>query len=329
VLLHVLNTCLFFLVARRLGWTPLRCWLAAAFFAACQVHQEAVMWYAALPELLLFFFCGCFLLSWNGFVRSGTANQYALAALWFTLALLSKEAAVILVPIAAALAWKHNRNLMTVAPFASMALAYALLIFAAKNDHLHLNDGTFSFQAPVLLVWIKSLTRMLWFSGFLAIAAITVWNRRAWRKVLPAAIWTCVAVLPFCFLLYMPVVPSRHTYLPSAGVGLLVATGLLVTAARFRKRRWVLAATAAALLTCNGAYIVVKKRGQFLERAAATEELLRVARDSEGLIYMTCFPYGRDVAAKALEIKLDQPPSRLVWDALPPPGGIAFCAKDP
>ena len=329
VLLHVLNTCLFFLVARRLGWTALRSWLAAAFFAASQVHQEAVMWYAALPELLLFAFCACFLLSWNSFVRYGSAVQYALAAGWFILALLSKEAAVILVPIAAALAWRHKRILLTVAPFATLAVIYALAIFAAKDEHLHLNDGTFSFQAPVLTVWIKSLGRMLWFSGFLAIAAIFFWNPRAWRKVIPAAIWAGLAILPFCFLLYMTVVPSRHTYLPSAGVALLIATGMLVTAARFRTRRWVLAATAAGLLAYNIAYIVVKKRGQFLERAAATEELLRVARDSNGLIYMTCFPYGRDVAEKALEIKLDQPSSRLVWGTAPPPGVITFCAKDP
>jgi hypothetical protein len=329
VLLHVLNTWLLLIAARRLGFGRVRSGIAAAFFAVYQAHQEAVMWYAALPELLLFFFCACFLLSWNSFLRRESNVQYVLAMLWFVLALLSKEAAVILVPVAAALAYQRERGLFRVAPFALAAVVYTAAIFGARDEHLHLNDGTFSLQAPFVAIWAKSLGRMLWFSGFLAILAIAAWHRWAWRAVMPAVIWMGVALLPFSFLLYMPVVPSRHTYLASAGIGFLVATGLLVTSARFRTHRWILPVSLLMLLTHNTTYVLVKKRSQFLERAAATEDLLRVASGTKGLIYMTCFPYGRDVAEKAIEIKLAQSPSRLVWDTAPPPGVITFCAKDP
>jgi hypothetical protein len=329
VLLHVMNTWLLLVTARALGMGRVRSAIAAAFFAVYLGHQEAVMWYAALPELLLFFFCGCFLLSWNSYLRRGSNGQYALAMVWFVLALLSKEAGVILVPIAAALTYQRERGLLRVAPLALGAAIYAAAIFGAKDQHLHLNDGTFSLQAPFLATWARSLGRMFWFSGVLAILAIAAWHRRAWRSVMPAAIWMGVALVPFSFLLYMPVVPSRHTYLASAGIGLFVATGLLITRRQFRAHRWVLPVLLGVLFAHNTGYVLIKKRAQFLQRAAATEELLKFARSTEGPIYMTCFPYGRDVAEKAIEIKLLELPSRLVWDKTPPPGVVGFCAKDP
>jgi hypothetical protein len=42
-------------VWRPIGWRVSA--LAACYFAVSQRHHEAVIWYAALPELLVFFFC--------------------------------------------------------------------------------------------------------------------------------------------------------------------------------------------------------------------------------------------------------------------------------
>jgi hypothetical protein len=329
VLLHVLNTWLLFLAGWRLGLGGVRSYLASAFFAVYAGHQEAVMWYAALPELLLFFFSGCFLLSWNSYLRNRSKTQYLLATAAFVLALLSKEAGVVLVPIAAAMAVQRGRRVWSVAPMAVMAAIYTAAIFAAKAEHLHLNDGTFSLHAPFVMTWARSIAKMFWVSGLLGIGAIVFWRRRTLRSLLPAAMWIGAAMTPFSFLLYMPVVPSRHTYLASAGIGFFVAAGFLITHARFRSRRWVLPLLSAALIVPNTGYVWVKKRQQFLERAAATEGLLNLANTSEGPIYVTCFPYGRDVAEKAIEIKLLQSSSRLVWQTLPPPGVLTYCAKDP
>ena len=329
VLLHILNTWMLFLAARQLGLGAVRSYIACAFFAVYLGHQEAVMWYAALPELLLFFFCACFLLSWNSHIRNRSNVQFALAVLWFVLALLSKEAGVVLVPIAAAMAYQRGRSIWRVAPLAVLAALYAALIFSAKASHLHLNDGTFSLHAPFLLTWARSIGRMFWIWGLLSVLAIAFWRRRSWRSLIPAAIWMGIAFLPFSFLLYMPVVPSRHTYLASAGIGFVVATGLLVTRVRFRPHKWVIPVLLAVILMHHSGYILVKKRQQFLDRAAATEDLLALARNTTGQIYMTCFPYGRDVAELAIGITLAQPPSRLVWGVAPPPGVITYCAKNP
>lgn len=327
--MHVLNALLVFFAGWKLGLGGVRSYLAAAFFAVQAGHQEAVMWYAALPELLLFFFCGCFLLSWNRYARNGSSLHFALSFLWFTLALLSKEAGVILVPVAAAILFQRQRRLWPVFPLAAAAALYTAAIFAAEAEHLHLNDGTFSLRAPFVQVWALSIWRMFWVWGVLSATALVAWRRPVWRTLLAPAFWIAVAILPFCFLLYMPVVPSRHTYLASAGVGFFVAAGALAARARFRQVPWVLPAILALLVAQNTAYVWTKKRAQFLVRAEATEALLRTARHNGGLIYMTCFPYARDVAEKALEIGLGQSSARLVWNTPPPPGAVSFCAKDP
>ncbi len=329
VLFHIFNTWLVALAGWRLGLGRTRSLLAALFFAVYLGHQEAVMWYASLPELLLFFFCGCFLLSWNRFLQTKSIWDYGATLLWFVLALASKEGGVVLVPIAAAMAYQRRRNLLPLLPFAAGAAVYAAAIFAAKADHLHLNDGTFSLHAPFVATWARSIVRMFWIWGFLALSAIVLWRRPLWRSLRFPALWIAVALLPYSFLLYMPVVPSRHTYLASAGVGFVVATGLLAARARYHAHRWVLPLLAGILIAHHTGYIWIKKRVQFLERAEATEELVRLASQTSGLIYVNCFPYGPEVAELALKIRLNQSPARLVFSKSPPPGATTFCAKDP
>lgn len=329
VAMHVLNTVLLFLTAWKLGLGGVRSYLAALFFAVQQRHHEAVMWYAALPELLLFFFCACFLLSWNVYARRKSTAHYCLATVCFVLALLSKEAGVALVPIAGLMLYQRGRSVWRAAPLAVLAAIYTAAIFAAKSNHLHLNDGTFSLHSPFILVWARSMGRMFWVWGVLGILAVALWRRRTWRSLIPAAVWMSVALLPFCFLLYMPVVPSRHTYLAGAGVGFFVAGGIMAARSRFRSYPWVLPLLLTSIVISSTGYLWTKKREQFLVRAEATEGLTRLARGTSGPIYVTCFPYGPDAADKALEIVLNQSGTRLIWNVPPPPGALTYCAKDP
>jgi len=330
ILMHILNAWLVLLVGWRLGLGGIRSFVAAAFFAVYARHQEAVMWYAAMPELLVFFFCGCFLLSWDRYLRRGRAWDYGLAALWFLLALASKESAVAVVPIAAALAWRRDRSPLSVAPMAAAAVLYAAGIFYSKDNHLHLNDGTFSLHAPFVATWARSIARMFWVSGFLGLIAIAAWRRAAWRCLRAPALWIAATMLPYSFLLYMPTAPSRHVYLASAGLGFVVAVGLEAARRRFAGQRWVVPIIAAALAIHQISYVWFKKREQFLRRAAATEELIAEAGRTQELIYVTCFPYGREVAEKALEIRLHQKAeARLVFTKTPPPGVRTYCAANP
>jgi hypothetical protein len=319
--LHVLNT---WLVAL-LGIWPVIGWRisipAAAFFAVAECHNEAVMWYAALPELLVFFFVLLCVHAWAFWLRSRYAGWFLAAFTAFALALLSKESAAVLpallaIPLVARREW---RNLLWLAPFFAVDAFYAWGIFAAKADHLHLNDGTFSLHAPVLVTLRNSMGRLLWVWGFLALLVVARRRLAHW-----SLLWMALAFLPYSFLTYMPRVPSRHTYLASAGLAVLV--GLAWTALRERKLVRGFSAVAVALLVlgANVGLLWGKKRGQFLERAQPTEALVAFARRHPGEIHLRCFPYAQDVAVYAMKMA-GQSPDRLILHSQPPHNAADFC----
>jgi len=338
VLLHVLNTWLVLALGvwRLIGWRTSAA--AAAFFAVHEGHQEAVMWYAALPELLLFFGALLCLVCWIRWVQSGgTARRwYAGALLAYLCALASKESAVAVVPLLALplsgerIGWR--RGMSWLAPFGAVALPYAWLIFVSQRAHVHFSDGSFSLDAPFWVAWSNSFGRVLWIWGLIGLLALGAWRARRWLPAVSVAlVWIGITLLPYSFLTYMPRVPSRHTYWASAGLALLVAAAFLECRERLG-RRSVAAAVGAVILAHNAGYIWIKKRAQFLERAAPTEALVKLARRSDGPIYVHCFPYGFEVAQRAVELATGKPASVLIWDRSLPraavfcPGGHVFPA---
>jgi hypothetical protein len=217
--------------------------------------------------------------------------------------------------------WKERLRLWPyVVPMAALAILYGWGIFAAKANHLHLNDGTFSFSAPFVQTWFRSLIRMFWFWGILAVAALR--GRVPWTAVF----WIAVSLPPYCFLIYMPHVPSRHIYLASAGLALIVGAAL----AGFERRRLLLTVALAAMVLHNVGYIWIKKREQFLQRAEPTEQLVRVAREKGPPLVMGCFPYTREVADSTVQVMLGWKPGSLLWSSSigQDPAAHNFCPQD-
>ncbi len=325
VLIHILNTWLVFALGawRFIGWRVAA--VAAAFFAVHEGHQGGVMWYASLPELLVFLFVLLCLALWALWLRStaGGWRLYAVALFCFLLALASKESAVVTVPLLVALAvaerasWR--RLMLAVTPMTVFALGYAWAIVRSRATHLHFNDGTFSLDAPVWVTWSNSYGRLLWIWGAFALLALAIWRARQWRALLAGAmVWIGIALLPYCFLLYMPRVPSRHTYLASVGLALIVAAAFLTLCERWlASRRWVPALVAVLILTHNVGYLWVRKRAQYLERAAPTEKLIEMARHADGPIYIHCFPYPFEIAERAVEMVAHKPRSILLFGRHP------------
>src|ERR1700683_3249663 len=92
LILHIANTWLVFFAC--LAWPRMRhaaLW-AAGFFAVHEGHQEAVMWFSAIAELLQFFFGGLALVLWMRGRR-----WIVPSLLCFALALVSKESAAIFI----------------------------------------------------------------------------------------------------------------------------------------------------------------------------------------------------------------------------------------
>lgn len=317
ILLHIVNSWLVFWLGRRLGLGRRAAIAAAAFFALYEGHQEAVMWYAALPELTVFAFVVLSLLLWVRFEDSGRRVAWLAASLAaFVLAMLSKESAVAAVALLPLVARERRRMLAWVLPYAILAAAYTVATFAAQSSHQHFHDGTFSLSAPVLLTLANSFWRLFWFWGLLALVVLAVWRAWApWRVVLLSAAWIVITLLPYSFLTYMTRVPSRHTYLASAGVAWIVGVAFVVFVSRVRTvSRFPVHALVLAAVLHNCGYVWVKKRAQFQERAAPTEALVALARETRGAIHIRCFPYNFQLASLAVEMTVEDPP-RLVWEA--------------
>jgi hypothetical protein len=133
--------------------------------------------------------------------------------------------------------------------------------------------------------------------------------------------------LPYCFIAYMPRVPSRHTYFASVGLAVIVAAAFVVAGEVLgRYRRWAPAAVAAAMLLHNVGYLWIHKLEQYEARAEPTEALVKFGRSTEGPIYVKCFPYAMDVAQYALQYYAGHHPDRMRFapsEALP--GSVEFC----
>jgi hypothetical protein len=286
---------------------------AGAFFAIAEGHQEAVIWFSAINELLMFFFGAASLLCWiraDGSRRPWRARVGSVAL--FALALLSKESAVILLPLyLLAPGPKWARRLAPHVALAGLAIASVL---ASRGDSFRFSDGSFSLAAPFWIVWPHGVARLLWVWGWLSLAALAALRARdAVRPAGLALAWMGLALVPYSFLTYSAQIPSRQTYLASAGLAFLAGVALA------RLARWkpggprLAAAVAAIALLANVGYLWTRKREQFLKRAEPTEQLIALARRTPGPIWVRCFPRNRYIAETAVQLGAGRPPSTLVW----------------
>lgn len=335
--LHILNSMLVLALGfwRPIGWKVSA--VAACLFAVSQRHHEAVIWYAAVPELLVFLFGVLSFLCWVKWLQDEGASRGWLPGSFglFVLALLSKESAVAVVPLmlfAAAIEGKRwSHVLWAIWPFAGCSLAYFGLAYAAKSSHQHFNDGTFSVSAPFIQVILRSAGGLLWFWGWLALVALAIWRAGKWKRLLwVAAAWSIITLLPYSFLTYMPRVPSRHTYFASVGLALVLAAALIEFHRRMARsnRSGLVATVAAALLIHECGYLWFVKHRQFEMRANPTEQLIQMADHGALQIFVKCFPYPQDVAVRALRIRAENPTrTKLVFgaDAATHPAAIDLC----
>jgi hypothetical protein len=122
-------------------------------------------------------------------------------------------------------------------------------------------------------------------------------------------------------------VPSRHTYLASAGLALLVGAGMAVAAERLKPLRW-RTVLVALLLIHNCGYLWIKKLPQYARRAEPTERFLSFAKKSEQPIAIQCAPYSLEVYIQAAQLVLNRP-AEFVRDASrrydPSSGALAYC----
>ena len=355
LLLHVVNCFLLYaLVAHALGCAGTSdgykhaapvAFFSAAFFAVHEGHQEAIMWFSACNELLQFLFGAAALLLWlrgrtlarnrsltvaapvRVYTSTGAATArerlftYTASAACFALALISKESAVIWLPLFVVLS-PDRRSLRRLVPHAVLAALAIAAIWATRTYSFRFSDGSFSLHAPFWITGPRSFARLLWPWGWLALAALP-WLRETnlWKRAL---LWMGIALVPYSFLTYSTEIPSRQTYLAGAGLALLVGIAL----ARLHPHPRLLAGVAAIILVINVGYLWTKKRAQFVARARPTEQLIQLARQTQGPIWVQCFPRNSFIAQEAVRIAAGRPRETLVWseqEARERDAKVTFC----
>jgi hypothetical protein len=302
VLLHILNTWLVWAIAS--AWPGMRrgAFWAAAFFAVQEGHQEAVMWFTAINELWMFVFGAAAL--YFGLLQ----GRRVLGPILFALALVSKESTVIFLP----LFWLVVPNWKKLIPYAILAFFVVISIFfTQKTGNFRFQDGSFSLHAPFWITWPRGVGRVLWIWGWIA-GVVILWRGDPKRResALRAIAWIGVALLPYIFLTYSTAIPSRQTYVATFGLSILVGLAMETVT-----RREVFAVAAAVILIHNVGILWVKKRAQFLERAAPTERLIAMARTNDGPIWVQCFPRTDWIAKEAVHLATGRPETDLVWSA--------------
>jgi hypothetical protein len=306
ILLH--SCCVLLLYALR-GWPTIgksTAFWAACFFAVHEGHQEAVMWLAAAYDLIVFIFGMLALLSWRKWLESGRWTWYAVSLASILVAAISKETFWVFVLLMLAITIyerKHRRigAVLGLTPFIAVSIAYVLFMFmtrlaggGAMDDRFVVSGGRW------ILVAVNSIWRLLFPQGLGALAVLLWIRRRTDRFTIAfACLWILLGILPHSFLQYMPRIASRHTYLASAGLALLV--GVALTRLSRRIPPIAFAVVCAVILIVNVEILWVKKFAQFRERAEPTELVKAAARRAAGPLTIECTPVPDLVIEDALE----------------------------
>lgn len=136
LLLHVVNACLFALIARQLTQRPWASFVAALIFALHPLHVEAVAWASARKDVLSAAFVLGSLFLWLRWRATGAPWRYCLSLTLFVCALLSKVTVLVLpavlLGVHLARAEVSLRRIALLAPYASLSAVFAVIALFGK-----------------------------------------------------------------------------------------------------------------------------------------------------------------------------------------------------
>jgi len=299
-------------------------------------YYQAVIWYAALPELLVFCFILLTLLFWVRWLQSAkpSAMAWVGALACFCLALLSKESAVsvtlLMLLFVIGESGPRRRQLRALLPFGLLVAAYLVLVFSGKDRNHHFWDGSFSLQVGALKVLIGSAIRALWIWGIVGVIVLLVFApRKRYGLMALASGWILITLLPYSFLTYMELVPSRHHYLAAVGCSLILALGATTLQERFGKR-WLIGLCALLIGVHHSSYLWMVKYPKFRERSEPIEALIQyMRREQKRPVVIRCFPYSFDEARRAVVLRMGEPEGNLILDKASGKADLpSFCPQD-
>ena len=284
ILLHVLSSCLFFVILRRLDVPGSA--LAAVVFALHPVHVESVAWITELKNTLSGVFFLASALAYLRFDRDRAWRAYAASAALFCLALLSKSVTATLPGVLLVVFWWRRgrldwrRDVVPLMPFVMVGAASGLFTAWVERTYLGARGAEFSLTIVERgliagrVIWFY-LAKLFWPSDLifvyprwevsqadplqyaypLGVAALlaALWLLRS-RTRAPLAALLAFAGTLFPVLGFLNVYPFRFSfvadhfqYLASLPVIALVSAGAATIA-----DRWVPRASGLALVATLG-----------------------------------------------------------------------------
>jgi hypothetical protein len=297
ILLHAINSVLLAEIANEVFHNDRVAIVTGVLFAVFQAPQEAVMWIGAMNEMLLGLFVILTVLFW-------LRGRYLQAILSYTLALWSKESALVVLLIVPLIELYRGRRgfwrqyLWLLLPTAAFTVAF-LLTFS-KN--FMVNNEIHAFRWHAVITLARSLNRLLWPWAYLLIVLVRV-TKLGWplsRSMLVTAALLIVAVLPYIFVTYTYLIPSRQTYMASA----ILVTALSAAVLQLSSRR-LQTAVLASFIAFNVVYVWTRKDSQMRRRAAPTTALIEELKTrSPGPVRIIGFEYPASEMAKGAAVTI-------------------------
>lgn len=269
IVLHAANGMMVLLLARAAGFRPRFAFFAALLFVSMPAYVEAIAWVSALAEPVATLFGGASVFALLQARQVGARRWKVLSIVFFVMAVMTHESAVVLLPLLFIADWAfprgnqqyvgHDdsgwpRRVRRLVPFAIILVAYLLIDLSINRRSYLIEEGHYRLGLHAvenLLGYVVSLyvgKRNL--PTFIGVGVVlTLLLLRGTPRVVFATGWLLLAILPFAFFTWGNA--SRYAYMPAVGLALLLAEALewldgrLGLVAKGPARAWITAAVAA------------------------------------------------------------------------------------
>jgi hypothetical protein len=259
VLIHIVNSLLFYAIVWRVSRNQRIALLAGLLYVSLPVYSVAVFWPGVADFGMTLFFLTA-ILCWVWFRQSGKRAGFWLAIIGFVLALCTKELAVVLPPVLFLIDWGVMRvpfDLRTISknylPFAIVLAIYAPIEYTIQTRGIFVNTYGYGIGAQVtsnLLRYLGALTfpwllpepwNYVWLALALVSLAVIVMRKKdiALVSLVGISALTLLPVTPF------PWVDLRYLYLPITITCILFANAFNWAWTRYGHFKWFAPATSA------------------------------------------------------------------------------------
>jgi len=164
ILLHLFNTCLVFVLIRKISPSgAVTALITAAFFAVHPLHVESVAWISERKDVLYSFFFLLSLIQYVTYRSSGKQKHLYFALVFFLLSCLSKSAAVVLPVLFLLFDYYSNRKLslkmiLEKIPFFILSLIFGIVAIYSQGKAAQLMTPKMTFLEHTAVVCQSTLS---------------------------------------------------------------------------------------------------------------------------------------------------------------------------